>query len=274
MRRLSWIGIIALSSAIFGGCASGENADTTGTGAAGGDEGGGGSVAGPGGGGGAGAGTGAAGGAGGAGGQGGQGGLTYSGTILDGFDQTPIPDVEVCALEPTLPCVTSNASGAFSYGGVPENTRVRVGASKNLYFPVETLIDTTDVDGTLTAFMLSRGIITIGLNAVGVTFDDQKPAISVTVRNLANQPLAGYVISTTPTSGEGPFYIDGTSISTTATETTQSGTAFIVNMDPGTYDVNVSGPAACTASFINDDPNTHAAPLINAAQFVVIFDCP
>lgn len=278
MRELTWIGIALLSSAIFIGCASGNETETTNTsgpGAGGSADGGGGSTAGPGGMGGAGASeSGGMGGAGGGmGGAGGVGGLTYTGTILDGFDQDPLSGASVCGLDPVLPCVPTNALGAFVYPGVPENSRVRVGASLAGYFPIETLIDTADTDGTLNAFMLGTGIITLGLNSIGVTFDPSKPAISVVVRDLANQPLPGYSVSTTPQNGDGPYYIDGTSISPTATATTNSGVAFIVNMDIGTYDLNVTGPATCNASFITDDPNTHTAPLISASQFVIVFDC-
>lgn len=276
MRWLTWIGIIALSSAFFGvstvaGCADSgsETSDTSGPGSGGGDEGGGGSSQ-------------SAGGAGGtsSGGNGGEGGefvlgdLTYTGTILDGFTQMPLGGVDVCSLEPPLPCTPTDAMGAFTYVGVHANTRHRVGASLTNYFPIETLIDTGDIDGTLTGFMIAEGIIELGLQSgAGVTWDKSLAAISVTVRNLANQPQAGYSVTLTPDAGEGPFYLTSNSIDPNATSTTTAGTAFFVNIPFGDYDVDVTGPANCTASFIDDDPNQHVAPLERAAQFVIVFDC-
>lgn len=284
MRQLTWIGIALLSSAIFIGCASGNETDTTSTtgpGAGGSADGGGGDSAGPGGMGGAGANaTGGMGGAGGGmGGAGGAGGLTYTGTILDGFDQDPLAGVSVCGLDPVLPCVATNGLGAFVYPGVPENSRVRVGASLTGYFPIETLIDTTDVNGVLNAFMLGTGIISLVVNGLpgNPTFDQNQGAVSVLVRNLANQSLAGYSIAMTPepVGAEGPYYVNAQndSIDINLTATSTAGIGFFFNVDLADYDVTVSGPAPCTASFINDDPNTHTAPLINAAQFVIVFDC-
>jgi hypothetical protein len=174
-----------------------------------------------------------------------------------------------------LPCVVTDALGGFTYTGVPEFTRVRVGVSKSTYFPIESLVDTTDQDGTLSGFMLTQGLITIAVSSgTTTTFDPNLPAVSVTVKDpQTDLTLSGYSISIDPPAGDGPYYIDNGSIVMNGTQTTIDGTAFIINVPVGTYDVNVSGPGTCTASFIDDDPNEHTAPLINPAQFVIVFDC-
>ncbi len=278
MRWFSWVTIAALAAA---GCAEGKSESTerdTGT-----AQGGGGgessvSAGGAGGGeGGAGASGGSNVGGGGNGGMGGIGGLTYTGTIINGFDQTAISGAAVCGIDPSLPCVMTDALGAFTYPGIPEDTRVRVGVSKDLFFPVESLIDTTTTDGTLTAFMVSQGIIQIAVSSLmlGYPFDDTKPAIAVVTRDLADVPVAGYSISLNPPTGEQPLFLtdDGASIDPLLTATSAAGIGFVVNADVGMYTLTVSGPAVCNAAYIVDNTNQHTAPLINPALFVIVFDC-
>lgn len=208
--------------------------------------------------------------------------LTYTGHILDALDSAPLAGVAVCITRPSgIPCVTTDATGAYTIEGLPPETRVTATVTKDAYFPVHAAFITRDRDFTIDAVLLKTALVQVAFSAAGISFDIGKGAILV----RAYDPDVGYTSAVegivgeiTPDAGDGPIYNDADAIPSDATATSTSGTWAIVNLAAGTYQVRSTGPGRdCPGTF--HWPGTSGAgwietPVLAGHVTYVYVDCP
>lgn len=209
--------------------------------------------------------------------------LTYTGRIVDALDSAPIEGVQVCITSPAnIPCVTTDAGGEYTLTGIPAETRVTATVTKApTYFPVHAAFITRDSDFSIDAVLLQTGLVELAFQAAGITVDTAKGAILVRAYDPAvgfNSTVAGLSGEIDPDAGDGPIYNSADSIPTTATETSESGTWAVVNLDAGTYQVRSSGANRnCPGTF--HWPGAKGAgwietPVLAGHVTYVYVDCP
>ncbi len=180
--------------------------------------------------------------------------LTYTGHIVDALDGAPLAGVELCITSPSgIPCVMTDASGAYTIPELPARTRVTATVSKDDYYPVAAAFITRDADFTIDAVLLRKALVELAFTTAGVTLDTSMGAVLVRAYDPAlgqTSTVAGVSGEITPDGGEGPFYNDAQTIPADATATSDSGTWAVVNLAAGTYQVRTSGPGRdCAGTF-------------------------
>jgi len=181
--------------------------------------------------------------------------LTYTGTMVDALDASPLAGVEICIVSPSgLPCVTTNASGQYTLAGLPAQTRVQATVDKDGYYPVFASFITRDRDFTIDAVLLQTSLVELAFTAASIELDTTKGAILVRAYDPAlglTSAVEGIVGEIDPAeSGDGPVYNSADSIPSDATETSTSGTWAVVNLAAGTYQVRSSGTGRnCPGTF-------------------------
>lgn len=180
--------------------------------------------------------------------------LTYTGHIVDALDGAPLEGVKVCITRPAgIPCVTTDATGAYVIADLPAQTRVTATLEKTDFFPVNAAFITRTSDFTIDAVMLKTALVELAFTAADIDFDPTKGAILVRAYDPAlglTSAVAGIVGEISPAAGEGPVYNSADSIPSDAAATTESGTWAVVNLEAGTYQVRSSGPGrTCPGTF-------------------------
>jgi hypothetical protein len=162
-----------------------------------------------------------------------------------------LPGVQICVYPKTgaIPCVMTDADGAFTLAGLPVRTNVAFTLDKAGYRRYLRPIGTasTDMDGR------SRPIVMVPSSspdpAIGVTVDWQNKG-QVSVFAVAQPPDAGgaYIgdfgaqVALTPVSGNGPFFTDTHGNYVLSATSLVSSTARYFNLDPGTYTLTATDP--------------------------------
>lgn len=209
--------------------------------------------------------------------------LTYTGRIVDALDSAPIAGVAVCITSPAnIPCVTTDATGLYTLTDIPAQTRVTATVTKSpTYFPVHAAFITRDSDFTIDAVLLQTGLVELAFQAAGITVDTAKGAILVRAYDPAvgfTSTVAGLSGEIDPDAGDGPIYNSADSIPTTATETSESGTWAVVNLDAGTYQVKTTGPNRnCPGTFHwpGDKGDGYIETPVLAGHVTYVYvDCP
>jgi|GEM_PF-2329273 len=180
--------------------------------------------------------------------------LVYSGHILDALDAAPLAGAELCITSPSgIPCVTTDATGAYTIPEMPAATRVTVTVTKADYFPVNAAFITRTTDFTIDAVLLKTALVEVAFTAAGIDFDTAKGAILVRAYDPAkglSSTVTGIVGEISPDAGDGPIYNNAQSIPSDATVTSESGTWAVVNLAAGTYQVRSSGTGrTCPGTF-------------------------
>jgi len=208
--------------------------------------------------------------------------LTYTGTIVDALDGAPLEGVEICITSPAgIPCVTTNAQGAYTIANLPSETRVTATLVKADFFSVNAAFITRTSDFTIDAVMLKTALVQLAFTAADIELDTTRGAVLVRAYDPAlglTSAVAGIQGEISPASGQGPVYNSADSIPSDATATTESGTWAVVNLEAGTYQVRSSGSGrSCPGTF--HWPGSNGAGWIETpvkAGFVtyVYVDCP
>lgn len=202
--------------------------------------------------------------------------VSATGTILDGFSNAPMEGAEVCVIDPPdLGCATTGADGTFLLEGVPGNTRIRATASKDKYFPTLGVFDVGTENAELNASLLTQNLIVAAYSAIGVDFDLELGAVAFIIQPQSpSDSVAGWSGALTPAAGEGPYYLVGTALSATATETAEEGTGNIINVPPGDYTLNMTGPGYCLPTLTaSDAPGTYVAPVMAGHLTAIALVC-
>jgi len=208
--------------------------------------------------------------------------LTYSGHIVDALDSKPLAGVELCITSPAgIPCVTTDATGAYTIAGLPAQTRVTATVKKAEYFPVNAAFITRTTDFTIDAVLLKTALVEVAFAAANVTFDTSKGAVLVRAYDPAlglSSAVEGIVGEIDPDAGDGPIYNSADSIPTDATSTTTSGTWAVVNLEAGTYQVRSSGTGRTGPGTFHWPGNKGAGwietPVVAGSVTYVYVDCP
>lgn len=208
--------------------------------------------------------------------------LTYTGRIVDALDSTPLSGVEVCITSPAgIPCVTTDMSGLYMLEDLPAETRVTATVTKADYYPVHAAFITRDSDFQIDAVLLQTGLVELAFQAAGITVDKQKGAVLIRAYDPAvgfTSTVAGLSGEIDPDAGDGPIYNSADSIPTTATETSESGTWAVVNLDAGTYQVRSTGTGrTCPGTFHwpgSKGDGWIETPVLAGHVTYVYVDCP
>lgn len=237
-------------SAGFGGSAgsgggaggSGGVGGSGGTGATGGAGGAGGASGADGGG-----GTGGADGGGGTGGTAGDAGTTtITGSIVGLVSGVAVSDLQVCLYQtPAVPCVKTDANGAYALSGVPANAEVLLEYTKASFLP--TLVTVKTVAGPMSVGQFLAPTVAEAsalASLVGITIDPTKGHILTTAFQGTPGSFTGQdnvTNSITPKSGSGPYYLNASNVpDTNLTVTSTAGIGLFANVSPGDVEVSMA----------------------------------
>ncbi|MFO0747131.1 MAG: hypothetical protein U1F43_15930 [Myxococcota bacterium] len=209
--------------------------------------------------------------------------LTYTGTMVNALDSSPLAGVEICIVSPTgIPCVTTGADGKYTLAGLPASTKVQATVTKADFYPVFASFKTRTTDFTIDAVLLRIDLVKLAFTAAGIDLDESKGAILVRAYDPAlglTSAVEGISGEVSPAdSGDGPVYNSADSIPGDATSTSTSGTWAVVNLDAGTYQVKSSGDGrTCPGTF--HWPGSNGAdwietPVRAGSVSYVYVDCP
>jgi hypothetical protein len=180
--------------------------------------------------------------------------VALTGTVIDYSSSMPMAGVSVCVYSnPSMqPCVTTDASGAYSIEApASSNVMLALTATGHLDDYSEYVTSTT-APPTHQNSLFSTGTVQLLGSLVGMTADPTKAQLGLIAFSSATENLAGATFTVTPMGGAGPYYIANGVPSTTATATDSSGTAFIINAPPGTYEVSATAPGVICKPALGD----------------------
>jgi uncharacterized surface protein with fasciclin (FAS1) repeats len=171
-------------------------------------------------------------------------------------------------------CETTNENGLVVHNDLPADTQFLAVGSKDDYMTVigtfETLID----DITWAGFSAPVSSILLAAASVGVTVDDSKGHVIMTVINENGESLDGYDV-TIADSEISAVYASSTALDPSMTATGRNGFATFFNLDAGNYVVTVEKEGVlCTTNATSWlTVGGYAAPVQAGAMTIIAVTC-
>lgn len=205
-------------------------------------------------------------------------GVTITGVITQAAVGNPLVDVQICVVQPNLGCVATIDDGSYSFANVPKNQDVRVTATKSGFVKALGVFAIGDSDVTADAQLFDEGLVASVYGDAGIPLDiTGKGAVGIALGDIdesSGHGASGYTATISP-SGDGPYYVTGTAIDSGATETSDTGGVAFINLDPGDYEVSVSGPGSCQTELVKTSgSNKWPVPVEAGYISYVITACP
>lgn len=173
--------------------------------------------------------------------------MTVSGIVTDSNTQAAVANAQVCVTFPKLapkPCTNTDTSGQYSLAGVPQQRDVTISYDATGYIPADVYTHTGTADLTIPLNMLSTTAATAFATLLGKQLDPTKGVIFAVANTMVDGGVgrfSGASFALSPTSGDGPYYVDATGKpNTSLTSTSVAGLAAFLNTDPGSYDMSVT----------------------------------
>lgn len=204
--------------------------------------------------------------------------VTYTGSFVNGFDQSPLAGVEVCIVAPSgIPCVQTAADGRYTIA-LPADTEVEVEVQKEGFIPVRSNFVTRTRDAEISAEMFQPAAVEAAFALAGATYDDTLGGLLVRVYDPARGQtvgLAGVSVDIEPSDGEGPYYLDGLTFSASATATTPGGNALFALLEDKTYKIRLeSDTHDCPGTFLWHAPDGRVDAIVKPGFATYIYaDC-
>ncbi len=192
--------------------------------------------------------------------------VTFSGTVTEfSFTPgttTPIADVQICLSGSTTPpCTKTDASGKYTWPGLPANTEGAALFTKTGYASVAVVGVTETADETIDATMPTEAVAQTFATAAGFTWPLAGKSIIgfAAVEDVASDAgadagtvatgVAGATVSISPSGGKGPVYLNASDLpDQTATATSSAGAGFFGDLPPGEYTIKVTSPSGKTCT--------------------------
>jgi hypothetical protein len=171
-----------------------------------------------------------------------------------GRGAAPVEGAMICVYQNSaIPCATTDSKGEFTLGGLPPVTNVPLTLEKTGYYPEILAINTpgTDTDDTMYPQYLSKVTDETYLQTLGITPDTTKGRVQVAAIGFAHDAGltglgfgadVGAMISLSPMSGTGPFFVDHGNLYAPDAGSYVGLLATYFNVDPGMYAVTVIDP--------------------------------
>ncbi|MBI5494337.1 MAG: hypothetical protein HY904_04870 [Deltaproteobacteria bacterium] len=167
-------------------------------------------------------------------------GVTVSGSVKDALYRTPVPNTEVCIIEPDLGCTHTNPLGEFDFIDVPPRSRLLVRFLRGGYYPNVAHYSVGDGDEFLTYLLTSEQLSDLAAELAHVRRDDAMSIIVFSARTGRGpdaENVEDVAVSLEPAQGDGPFYAVQNGFDDSRTATTSVGGGVIFNVPPGTATV-------------------------------------
>jgi hypothetical protein len=167
-----------------------------------------------------------------------------------------IPGVQVCVNgHSEIPCTSSAADGTFTLAGLPGGANLPITLVKDGYLSVLKPIQMGRTDNTNTQFPIFMTLASDSVPDAGFAIDQQSKGL-VNVFVLSTAPPAdagpdsglmfslvpGATLSISPTSGNGPEYIDNNNLLDPTATSTIGVSAMFYNVAAGNYTLTVNAP--------------------------------
>jgi hypothetical protein len=183
-------------------------------------------------------------------------GIAHDWAKADPFATPPLARVEVCLREhPEVACVTTGADGSWTLRGVPTNAEVMVTLELAGRISFLRAIKTATADIMMQPFENAITLVAdVPSFLPNVTVDFAKGGIVffITMPGTRFQNgfdwLRGFTVTMTPSSGQGPLYLDATHTHDPAATSSAGGWGHYVNLETGTYTLEFAVPPGTTCS--------------------------
>lgn len=181
-------------------------------------------------------------------------GVTLSGTVVEFGTNGPPPPLEgasVCVVaRADIPCVLSDAAGAFELPGAPRGVETGFVVSKAGYLSVARLGRNSSAPTTMKVGVTSLASLATAqafATAAGFTYPTAGTSLvyvaAATPGSNGYEGLAGATISLTVPFAKGPVYVqEGGAPDPKATATTTDGGAYFSGVSPGPFEAVVMAP--------------------------------
>ncbi len=143
----------------------------------------------------------------------------------------PLADVTVCLFPQKTQCTTTNATGFFELDGLPGGLDLVLSFDKTGYLP-DLVPIAADSNASPQLALIPSATWTAWVSAAGSTWDPAKGAAIFTL--VSTTTLANGKATMAPASGDGPFYIDPSTMPPTP-QASSIGPSLFLNVAPATY---------------------------------------
>lgn len=204
-------------------------------------------------------------------------GVTLSGTVVEFGTNGPPPPLEgasVCVIaRADIPCVLSDATGAFELPGAPRGVETGFVVSKSGYLSVARIGRNTSAPTTMkvgTTSLASAATAQAFATAAGFTYPTAGTSLvyvaAVTPGDNGYVGLAGATISLTVPFAKGPVFVqEGGAPDPKATTTTTDGGAYFSGVSPGPFEAVVTAPGKLCANAVGGWASTTTGHLAGVA---------
>jgi hypothetical protein len=163
--------------------------------------------------------------------------VTVTGSMLDFETNKPVSDGKVCVQEePTLPCATTTATGAYALNDVPNEKDVTLGFKKTGYLSYAVAHGIHQALNNYSCHWLPTTARPTLESKIGAALDPSKGMLLVAVTRV------GATVKLTPAAGIGPVYANAEGWpDPSLTGASTQGWVWFVNLPPGDYQVTATG---------------------------------
>ncbi len=195
--------------------------------------------------------------------------MTVSGVVTDSSTDNPLPSVKVCVTYPNIGqvCTNTNSSGQYSLAGVPQSQDVTLSYELTAYVPADLYTHTGTADTQIPVQLITTATLSGFAALLGKQIDTSKGLVFTNALTLTDAgtptPKSGVSFALSPTSGDGPVYLDASGApNASLTATSSKGIAAVLNVAPASYDLSVT-TSNCAG------PNSGWSPAANKVSLKV-----
>ncbi len=168
--------------------------------------------------------------------------ISTTGTIVDFITDEPVVDGEACfhwdrnedGSYANTQCAQTDAMGSVSHTDIPGDTRIMARFVKDSYMTIVGTFEALTEDVIWGGFAAPEVAVIAAAAGAGVTVDETKGHVIFNVFNPDGETLDGYTL-TVQDGDQTALYASGAAFDPALTETSTSGGAAILNLEPGDY---------------------------------------
>lgn len=189
--------------------------------------------------------------------------ITVSGIARDFVGMIPFVDAEICMHEtPSVPCVTTDADGAYTLPGVPPGTEGAFTLTHPDAVSYALWGITPTEDSTLDLTTLDNPSAQLFVMALGGEYDATKAHLALSAADPMGVFFAGVTLTVTPMPAGVWGYVDDSGIpDPTLTETSSAGPAGWANAEAGDYEFTAAHATATCMPPTSAIPGTTAGSI-------------
>lgn len=208
--------------------------------------------------------------------------ITFTGTVNEFGQGTPLEGADVClnwglnddGSYINTNCNVTTAEGTVTNENIPGDTRILAELSKETYMTVLGTLESYTEDAAWLGALAPDIAVIAAAATVGVVVDETKGHVLVNVSNADGENLDGYTLSIVDSDATPVFATPQGAFDADATATNAAGSGGFLNLDPGTYTIQVEKAGVlCVPSAYSWSAGGYVAPIKANALTGIFVTC-